>query len=526
MGNWTRNWPLLFGGFFFIMAIVFGLKVLVEKDLLPDPVKVFVGFIAGVVVFFIGRAIERRYPHYAIFGEAISGAGFGGFIATVLYGQYGVGLWSPWMSVLLIAVFSLAMLVQASAEKKRMLANVALIGIFLVPLLWDRQYGNLQMFVYVLIMNAMIDWKYSKSSWLEMRPVSTFFTIIYLFFYAFTMDNPQSIWSEQLVVLIGLFLYTAYRSIQSGISVGTKPTIWDDFRIPIDLLTSTSVLIAGLIMFYSIETFSFAWLLVFVAFIHLMISGIIYMKIRKSTGYTTFLLFSGLGHLLLASLMINANWELRTHFIMMIWSVIAVGCIIWSKINRNNKTFYLGFVIWILAVCYGYVTTWDAAIGEWFGTFIPFLNWGAFAWIMLMAVGFVIPMINSDMGIRVATTLISFLIFGGLITVQIDSAFENYALNNTFLDITQSALWGIYAASMFLWGSRYQMGWLRAVSAAIFGMIALKAVFYDLWNSDSLYKAALFFVLGLISFGMMMVDQRWNKKQESSEQNVTTTVEK
>jgi uncharacterized membrane protein len=175
--------------------------------------------------------------------------------------------------------------------------------------------------------------------------------------------------------------------------------------------------------------------------------------------------------------------------------------------------------IWAIVGFYWFLVTWDAPRGDWFGTFIPFLNWGALSWVLLAAIGFhfsargiaVEGMTKSVSGfLSNLFAVFSHLIVGGLLTVQIDNIYEVYAPDaaDQLLPLSLSVSWGIYALLLTLWGTRVKQPLFRIVGAVVLLLVAGKALFMDLEGEAMLYKFVVLLALGGISFLITWVNNR------------------
>jgi uncharacterized membrane protein len=107
--------------------------------------------------------------------------------------------------------------------------------------------------------------------------------------------------------------------------------------------------------------------------------------------------------------------------------------------------------------------------------------------------------------------LLAHLIVGGLLTVQIESAFEEYGsiINHTALSLTLSCVWGVYALLLFLWGSYYKQKLFLGFGSFVLVAVAIKAIFLDLSGEQAIYKILTLLVLGLLSFAISIIRNKW-----------------
>ncbi|MBO9600344.1 MAG: DUF2339 domain-containing protein, partial [Cohnella sp.] len=183
--------------------------------------------------------------------------------------------------------------------------------------------------------------------------------------------------------------------------------------------------------------------------------------------------------------------------------------------------------VWVSVGVYWFVVTWDSPRGEWFGMFIPFLNWGAMAWVLLAAIGFyfsvrgIVVKLSEDMGyaLSMLLALLSHLIVGGLLTVQIQNVFRIYFENESgqLLALSLTVSWGVYALLLFLWGAYHRQPPFRWFGSVVLILVAIKAVFMDLHGEEALYKVFVLLVLGGISFLISWVNAKWKGKTGGEE---------
>jgi hypothetical protein len=176
-------------------------------------------------------------------------------------------------------------------------------------------------------------------------------------------------------------------------------------------------------------------------------------------------------------------------------------------------------IAWLYLGVYWYAVTWSTPRGEWFGVYLPFLNWGAMAWIALAALGFyysrALRLPGASDGMTKAMSrvfaLLSHLIVGGLMTRQIQNIFTEYVPNapGVYEDLTLSLVWGCYALLLILWGAYYRERTFRWFGSVLLVLVAVKAIFMDLDVHDALYKAAMLLVLGAISFAITWINGKW-----------------
>ncbi|MDP4182029.1 MAG: DUF2339 domain-containing protein, partial [Bacillota bacterium] len=185
--------------------------------------------------------------------------------------------------------------------------------------------------------------------------------------------------------------------------------------------------------------------------------------------------------------------------------------------------------IWVITGSYWYITTWVTPLGNWFGTFIPILNFSGLAWVLLAAFGFYISVKlkfklfkneidNESFNYYISNTfsIISHIIVGGLLTFQIDNLWENYKITFIDLELTYSITWGIYALLIFLWGAYSKQSFFRWFGSAVLVLVAAKTIFIDLAGTETIAKVLVLFILSIITFGISYINNKWKNQKGTS----------
>jgi hypothetical protein len=263
-----------------------------------------------------------------------------------------------------------------------------------------------------------------------------------------------------------------------------------------------------------------------------MIGAIIYYLTRRFDMASVSHLLGGLLLLLLTSTNLGSGMDTKPIVNVFVWGTIAGVLALIGQAKRWAIASISSLIIWFGAGCYWFFVTWDTPRGEWFGTFIPFLNWGAMAWVLLAIIGFY----YSAKGIVSETTkqsekllsklfaLLAHFIVGGLLTVQIQNIYIVYfdSAADQLLQLTLTISWGIYALLLFLWGAYRQQILFRWFGTVVLLIVACKALFMDLGGEEMLYKVLVLLILGGISFLITWINGKWSleRKEDSSTSNV------
>jgi hypothetical protein len=208
-------------------------------------------------------------------------------------------------------------------------------------------------------------------------------------------------------------------------------------------------------------------------------------------------------------------------YVLQVFLWVAISVILLALFRRTNYAplLYISQAIWFFVLLYWFITTWGSNHGEWFGTYIPFLNNGALAWMVLAALGFTYAVMmkvnkHETAGFAHIFAIISHLVVGGLLTVQVENLFADGSVAES---ITLSVTWGVYALLLFVWGAVRQENLYKIFGSIVLILVAIKTIFFDLWGSDTYYKVIALVILALISFAISYVNNRWKEKADEPE---------
>jgi hypothetical protein len=249
--------------------------------------------------------------------------------------------------------------------------------------------------------------------------------------------------------------------------------------------------------------------------------------VYQLTGHLTLAVWTklagGVFLFLIAAAQFGQGWESKPLINVYIWATVIVVMYIIGRLTTLELFKLASYAVWLVIVLYWFIVTWDTPRGEWFGMYIPFLNWGALAWIILAGIGFYYStrvIFNSlkergTLWFNSMNAVVSHLIVGGLLTVQVENLFEEYAVPNFFdYQMTLSMTWGIYALLLFLWGAYSRQQVFRIFGSIVLLLVTGKTLFFDLAGEDTIYKVIILFALGVISFFITWINNRWNHKTE------------
>ena len=186
----------------------------------------------------------------------------------------------------------------------------------------------------------------------------------------------------------------------------------------------------------------------------------------------------------------------------------------------------LGFIS--LSV-YWFMHAWDVDWIPLFGVkYIPFINLGAMLWILLAILGFSISKYLMDntvadcdkntVGFDLLTllssscALISHLVLGGLLTIQIMNLWEAYEISFLTRGLMVSLMWFIYAVLLFRWSYKTNQKLFKIIGILVVLVSSLKVFILDLNGESSVEKIVFLVVFGGVLFLIGKLNQREREK--------------
>jgi len=235
---------------------------------------------------------------------------------------------------------------------------------------------------------------------------------------------------------------------------------------------------------------AYGYILAFIGIVYFIGGLVIYLLTNKITPSSAVFFLGGLLLILVSVISIGGGYESKPLVTVLLWGGIAIIAAAIGHVKRWLLLSISALAIWFVVGCYWYAVTWDTPRGEWFGMYIPFLNWGAVAWIVLAALGFffsrqvVIPHFTDQANRMLSRVyaLLSHFIVGGLLTRQIENIFTEYVHESAsnYLGLALSVSWGCYSLLLILWGAYYHEVLFRWFGSAVLVIVAIKAIFMDL----------------------------------------------
>lgn len=525
---WQRYWIAFLGIFFIFLSGLYFLKLAFDGGLIPPTGIVAIGLIAGLSGLIGGYSLHHRQkPQLA---EVVAGIGTGMIYATLAYAGFSEQVnWT--FTTVLMAMMATTGFVAWIGHRyhMRILTNLSLIAGLLTPFVLRAPVEQVTLlFWFVLTLNvAALVFSVIKP-WRELRVFGFALTVgLYFSYYIFFEPNGwiepfRYIFSIFIVYAVGLILASwqdkdqfAGLNLYLGLVNAINFVFWAYFIFnDANLNAAFPILLVGLVFIGTaalIQSIAHDAKLPILAYFFL---GIILCGIggsELSTMFTT----TGVDHVVRFS----------------VW--LMLGILIYT-VGLNQKVQVLaifGTMIWVYIFGYWYKVAWDVEWVRWFGVdYIPFINPEALLWIGLALSGFFIARTISRFNqspddkttvklfeaVTLGYSLLSHLVIGGLLTIQIENTWKAYQIHILQMDLVISTAWGIYAALLFVWGSYTRSRVFRWFGSVVLVIVAAKALLVDLSGQETMYKALFLMVLGFIMLGIFWINNRWALQEMSN----------
>lgn len=526
-----KYWIAFLGLFFLFLSFLYFLKLAFDEGWIPPTGIVAIGLVVGLSGLIGGYSLYTKQKK--LFAEIIAGLGASIIYATLVYAGFSEEiLWSG--NTVLIAMIATTVMVAwvGYQFEMRVLTTLSIAGGLLTPIVLKASPEQIfLLFFYVAILNIVSLFFSVVKNWRELRVLSFLLTlVIYSTYYIYF--EPTG-WVDPFSYVLTLFLVYA---------VGLILASWKDQNKFEGLNLYLGLLNAINFVFWAIFIFNRASLhyslpILIVGFIFMGTASIIYKLSPDSLLPIIAYFFLGI---VVTGIAGGDLAEVFTtpglHYVVMFAVWLALATVVYAigfKI-KNTKILSLGMIGWVVIFFGWYKVAWQVEWVEWFSVkFIPFINPGALLWMILAMTGFAIsktigryqdvlssnllyiPVKLSD-SLPLVFSLLSHLVMGGLFTIQIMNLWNAYDLTFVKLQLMLSISWGLYAATLFLWGAYSKEVLFRWFGSAVLVIVAAKTTFFDLQGEANVYRALFLFILGVITLGIFAINYKWNLSDEST----------
>ena len=528
--NLRNHWTSLLGAILIVTAFITLFKFSVDEGWITDGMKIGAGLLAGAGMCFGGVSLAVRKRQIAS-GEIVIGLGASVLYATVAFAGIYERFWdSAVVSIGMIAVTA-ALTGYAYRFGSRLLINISLAGGLVSPLLMQPVTDQVfELFLYLLVLNSAFFFVSIAKGWNELRIASFFGSwLLYAVYYVHFDPPTDGLWSMPIRYALAAFIFYL---------IGLMAASWMNNRCfdgwNLYLIMANGVMFGFWSILILDGDLHFAYILGFMGLIYLAAGALTYRWTGKLGSASLAPLLAGLLLSLLAMAQIGAGSEAKPLVNVYVWSGIVV--ILLGLGRRTGKLAFplIAAPIWLIVGIYWYIVTWDAPRGDWFGIYMPFLNTGAVAWMLLAAIGFYFSLhagmlklaAKAEELVSHGAALLAHLVVGGLLTLQIENGFWVYAgpADLTYLSTTLSVVWGLYALLLFLWGAYRRQKLFRWFGSVVLVLVACKAVFLDMRGEHAIVQVLVLLALGGISFAATWVNGKWKTAEESEIETESETT--
>lgn len=515
-----KHWITLLGAIFTFMAFSYSFKYAVDNGWISDELKIGIGIMAASALIIFGITMEQKGN--SILSEILNGLGVALLYTTFSFAGIYYSLWTPMTVFLAMTVVTLALAVYSFKFNFRILMNLSILGALISPIVMKSQGDQVfTLFLYLLVINSIFFFVSVSKGWLELRLIPfigtwTLFSVYYFYFEPEIKVAPFTYAVSAFIFYIVGFLVSSWKekknfdglNLYLGIANGAIFGLW------------AYGIMHGII--------SFSIILGAMGLVYLTAAAITYSITKKNSFPVVANFVASMILIILSASEVGAGSAFKPIITVFMWAFIAAIVLILGQIKEKDYLKLSAAIIWIFIGTYWYGVTWFTPIGEWFNTFIPILNWSGMAWVTLAVLGFYFslnvkfdfaskdPLESDRKFVSSAFSVVSHLIVGGLLTFQIDNLWKEYSINSFDLWLTLSVTWGIYALLLFLWGAYSKQSFFRWFGSVVLVVVAVKTIFYDLSDSEMIYKILAMFILALITFAISYINNRWKNEQASS----------
>ncbi|RIX59366.1 DUF2339 domain-containing protein [Paenibacillus nanensis] len=523
MNTIKKHWTSLLGALFVVTAFITLFQYSIEQGWITNAMKIGFGLLAGIGVSIAGVKLAQK-PALVISGEITLGIGACILYATFSFAGIYYAFWEPTLLLLGMTAVTAGITMYAHRFQSRMLMNVAIAGALLSPLLLRPETDQVfTLFLYLLVLNIAFIALSIIKGWMELRIISFAGTwIMYIVYFVHFSPPMDGVWSMPIRYAIAAFLFYTVALFASS---WKNKLSFDGLDLYLNAANGILFGIWALIIWNG--DVEYGYTLFFISVVYLIAGAAVYkLSGRISVSAASF----GLGGVLLLLMAINSLGE-GILFNVIMWALYAYMLTALGAVKRWLAATILGVIIWFFLGVFWYAVTWSTPRGEWFGVYMPFLNWGALAWMMLAALGFYYARALKFEDLSAAAgrifsrifALLSHLIVGGLMARQIENVFTEYFDDSpkVYMGLTMSVVWAVYALILMLWGTYYRERTFRWFGAAVLVIVACKTIFMDLSGKDALFKVIVLLILGGLSFLMTWMNGKWQKPEPNPVQAET-----
>ncbi|WP_411824578.1 DUF2339 domain-containing protein [Leptospira sp. 'Mane'] len=517
-----KNWIFILGIVSLFFATIYGLSVAFEEKLIPEEAKIGFGIFLSLTICFVGFKLFTN--GIELIGEVIAGFGVSILFATFAYASFVSHIqWSSYTLFVSLAAVSGTLIYFSYRFGMRILMNICLAGGLVTPLIINAVPSQtVLLFVYVFILNITSIYLSFLKKWPETRAVSLFITI--LIFLTYYIQFSPVTWPEPFFYISILFLVYLVGLL---VSAKLEKEKFDGISLYISVLNILNYVIWTIYIFNAF-TLAYSVPLIIISLILIGTAALLHFFLKESN--LSALVYLVVGYLLLGisfGNIANSYQDRGMNYVIVTtgWLFIISSVYLFGKKIKQPQLMIGSIYVFFILLVYWYANAWDVEWIEIFGfKYIPFLNPGAFVWMLIAFVSFYIATkVTKELADEkeeiltlpkviweLSFSIIGHLVVGGLLTIQIQNLWEAYELTSVQSDVVLSISWTIYSLILFLWGAYSKNTVFRAFGSVVLILVSLKVFFFDLENQSKAYKAVFFFIFAILVISIAYVNQRWS----------------
>lgn len=514
-----KHWTSFLGTIFVLCSILYLFQYTVDQGWITPSMKTGAGLLFGGALGLLGfkLIIGKRL----FIGEMISGLGGSILYATFAFSGVYFALWDSGTVFLAMLALTVGLTLLSYRYDLRILMNMALLGSLAAPIfLRPEQDQAFSLFLYLLVVNSGFFWLSVRKRWAEFRLVAFAGTwLTYAVYYIHFDPATDVLWSMPFRYATATFLFFVLGFLFSSWKTSLQ---FNGLNLYLGFVNAVFFGCWSVVILDGIVPMSLP--LAVMGVIYLGLAGVI-RSISDKDGFIAAAInaLGGVLLLLLALAQLGRGLEVKPLINVYVWGILAVLLMGASRRLRMGWLQGISIFLWSGVTLYWFEKAWDVPRDRLFGAYIPFLNSGALAWALLAGLGFwfslraVFPALK-EQGQAVFSrifSLVSHLIIGGLLMVQVTNIFEEYAVGAFWdLELTLSVVWGIYALLLILWGAWSRQQVFRIFGSTVLVLVSVKLLFLDLYGEDHIYKVLVLLVMAAISFGISYINHKWKPERE------------
>lgn len=521
-----KHWTSFLGSLFVICSIVYLFKYTMDQGWITPTMKTGAGLLFGMGLGLLG--LKLILGKRLFIGEILSGLGAAVLYTTFSFAGIYFALWDSITVFLAMLALTVALTVLAYRCGLRILMNLALLGSLAAPLVMRPEGDQVfTLFLYLLVINTAYFALSIRKRWAEFRLLGFVGTwLTYAVYYIHFDPASDTLWSMPFRYAAAAFGFYVIGFLISSWKSDLK---FDGLNLYLGFVNAVLFGVWCVTLLDGIV--DMAYPLAGMGLLYLLLAWIVYLCTGKASGTAIAVKTTGGALLLLLAVsQMGEGLEVKPLISVYVWGALAAFLMAAAKKFRMEWLQAVSVSVWAGVTLYWFAVTWDAPRGEWFGVYIPFLNWAAVAWMLLAVLGFWYSLSAAFLSLKREVrafmsclfSVVSHMIVGGLLTLQIINVFEEYEISGFWnRDLTMSVIWCVYALLLFMWGAYSKQRVFRYFGSIVLGLVSVKVLFFDLSGEETVYKILVLLMMAAISFAISYINHRW--KEEPSDGSVSSS---